>query len=271
MIIIHIFYEQRSKTIIFKENNMLKKEREREIINILKSNNGFITVSELCTMLYASVSSIRRDLASLESKGIIKRTYGGAELITNFSNIISFDKRSHYNIDAKKIIAKKAATLINDGNIIFLDQSSTAFYLANEIIDKNSLTVVTNNVEILNLLSISRIKTISSGGFLSTENRNCLIGTDANYIFKNIYADLLFFSTKSLSEEGIITDCSREEVLIRKTMLENASKKVFLCDSEKFDTHSSYKQCSLTDIDYLISENERAKKYKKYSDSLLIL
>lgn len=250
---------------------MLKNEREREIINILKNRDGFITVKELCAKLYASESSIRRDLTVLENRGIIKRTYGGAELITNFSNVISFNRRAHHSVDAKKIIAKKAAKLIKDGNIIFLDQSTTSFYLANEIINRNSLTVITNNIEILSLLSDSRVKVISSGGVLSNENRSCLIGSDAQYIFENIYADIMFFSTKSLSGEGVISDCTREEVLVRNSMLRSSAKKVFLCDSEKFDTCSPYKQCTLCDVDYLISENETAKKFSLCSNTLTIL
>ncbi len=250
---------------------MLKNEREREIINILKEKDGFITVAELCQKLYASESSIRRDLTALEARGLVKRTYGGAELITNFSNVISFDKRYHHSIEAKKIIAKKAAKLIKDGNIIFLDQSSTSFYLAGEIAGRNSLTVITNNIEILCLLSNSKIKVVSSGGFLSPENRNCLIGPDAQSIFENAYADISFFSAKSLSYDGIISDCTREEVALRNSMLKNSAKKVFLCDSEKFGTRSAYKQCSLSDIDYLISENESAKKFSSFSGSLIIL
>ena len=250
---------------------MQKNEREREIINILKDKNGFITVKELCKNLFASESSIRRDLTALENRGVVKRTYGGAELITNFSNVISFDKRFHHNIEAKKVIAKKAAKLIKDGSIIFLDQSSTSFYLANEIIYRNSLTVITNNIEILCLLSNSGIKVVSSGGFLSSENRSCLIGPDAHSIFENTYGDIAFFSAKSLSDDGIISDCTREEVALRNSMLKNSAKRIFLCDSEKFGTRSAYKQCTLSDIDYLVSENENAKKFSVHSNSLKIL
>ncbi len=250
---------------------MLKNEREREIINILKSEDGFVTVKELCRKLYTSESSVRRDLTALESRGLVKRTYGGAELITNFSNIISFNKRSYHNTEAKKVIAKKAARLIKDGNVVFLDQSSTSFYLANEIRNRKSLTIVTNNIEILCLLSNSAIKAVSSGGFLSPENRNCLIGSDAQTIFENTYADIMFFSAKSLSDDGIIFDCTREEVVLRNSMLRNADKKVFLCDGEKFGTKSPYKQCTLSDIDYLISENENAKKFCIHADALKVL
>lgn len=250
---------------------MLKNEREREILNILKSKDGFITVKELCSILYASESSIRRDLTSLENKGYIKRTYGGAELITNYSHVVSFNQRAFHRVDAKKIIAKKAARLVKDGSIIFLDQSSTSFYLAGELISKHSITVITNNIEILYLLSGSDIKVISSGGYLSNENRCCLIGPDAQSVFENVYADMVFFSTKSLSEDGIISDCTREEVALRNIMLKNATKKVFLCDSEKFGTKSAYKQCSLTDLDYMISDNDKASKFNNIAKSLIIL
>ena len=250
---------------------MLKNEREREILNILKTENGFITVKELCQRLFASESSIRRDLTTLENRGFVKRTYGGAELVTNFSNVISFSQRAHHNTEAKKVIAKKAAKLVKDGNIIFLDQSSTSFYLASELMDKHSLTVITNNIEILCLLSGSDLRVISSGGFLGSENRSCLIGPDAQNIFENTYADIAFFSAKSLSDDGIISDCTREEVTLRNYMLNNATKKVFLCDSEKFGTKSAYRQCMLCDIDYLISENESAKKFYVPSASLVIL
>ena len=250
---------------------MLKGEREREIISFLKEHDGFATVKELCQKLYASESSIRRDLSALEGRRVIRRTHGGAELVNNVSGAIAFNQRAHHNVSAKKAIAKKAATLINDGDVIFLDQSSSAFYLANEIVLNNSLTVVTNNIEIISLLSTSGVKTISSGGMLSPDNRSCLVGRDAHYIFENIHADLAFFSTKSLSSDGIISDCVREEVLVRAAMLKNCSKKVFLCDSEKFFTLSAYKQCTLGDIDYLVSESDESSKFATVAPNLTIL
>lgn len=250
---------------------MQKNEREREIINILSENNGFISVKELCSKLYASESSVRRDLTVLEGRGLINRTHGGAELVNNFSNVVAFSKRSHHNISAKRAIAKKAATLIRDGNVIFLDQSSTSFYLANEIMSNNTLTVITNNIEILSLMSDTGIKTISSGGFLYSENRVCLVGEDAEYIFNNSFADVMFFSVKSLAEDGSLWDPSREEILVRNAMLKNTAKRVFLCDSEKFGTRSTYKQCTLDDVDALVSEDDTAKRFKNVSKKLIVM
>lgn len=250
---------------------MLRSVREREIINILKANNGFATVNDLCKMLFTSESSIRRDLVSLKSQGLITRPHGGAELIKNYSNITPFNKRFNHNSEEKKIIAKKAKSLIKDGNIVFLDQSSSAFYIAAEIINNSTLTVVTNNIEIINLLSDSAIKLICSGGSLSNENRSCLVGNDAQKTFENIYADIVFFSTKSVSGDGIISDCCREEIFVRDSMLKNAHTKVFLCDSEKLNTKAPYKQTTLKEVDYIVCENNSANMFEVSFSELKIL
>ena len=250
---------------------MMNREREQEILSILKTTNSFVTVRQLCESLYASESSIRRDLKALEARGLVKRSYGGAELENNYSNIVTFNYRTRQNISAKRKIAQKAAPLIKDGDIVFLDQSSTAFYLAEQIIDRSSLTVVTNNIEITMLLSNSKIRLLSSGGFLSDENRNCLIGGDAQRTFEGIYADIAFFSVKAVSEDGVVTDCSREEVVVRDAMLKNAAKRVLLCDSSKFGGRAPFKQCKLEDVDWLISEDDRAQHFAAYSDRVELL
>ena len=261
----------KSVKIVQKGEGMYHKEREQEILDILKSSNGFVSTKQLCEGLFASESSIRRDLKSLEARGLVKRSYGGASLANNFSNIVTFNKRTKQNADAKQKIAKKAASFIKDGQIIFLDQSSTAFYLANELIDRSNLTVVTNNIEITMLLANSKIRLISSGGFLSDENRNCLIGGDAQRTFQNIYADMAFFSVKAVSEDGAVTDCASEEVVVRNAMLNNAAKKVLLCDSSKFGGKAPFKQCNLEDVDILISENDRAQHFAAYSERVKLL
>lgn len=250
---------------------MLKNERLHEIIKILEMQNGFATVAQLCSALYASESSIRRDLTLLENRGVIRRSYGGAELIYSNSNVVSFNQRTHENIQAKKEIALKASRLVTDGSIVFLDQSSSTFYLANELRNKNNLTIITNSIEIVSLLADTNLKVICSGGELSSANRTCLIGADAQYAFESTYADIAFFSAKSLSDDGVISDCTREELFVRKAMIKHAATKVFLCDSSKYGTCSAYIQCTLNDIDYLVGENEKAQVFSTCAKNLTVL
>ena len=234
---------------------MQNREREKQILEILRKAEGFVSVKELQKKLYASESSIRRDLRSLAAGGLIKKTYGGAMPISG-SDIALFSRRTRQNTEAKRDIAKKAAALIKEGDIVFLDASSTAFYLADEIAGKGGITVVTNNIEIMMLLASSNIKVISSGGYLSPENRICLIGAAAEETFEGIFADITFFSVKAIDDNGILSDCSAEEIAVRKTMLKNANKKIILCDSSKFSGRAAFKQGKLTEIDMLISVGE---------------
>lgn len=239
---------------------MKKTVREREIIAKLKRNEGYVSTSELSRELFASESSIRRDLRALEKRGTVKRVYGGCELVMNHSGAIAFKSRAGSNVEAKKLIAKKAVSLIKDGDIIFLDQSSSAYYLADEIKHNASLTIVTNNIEILSLLSSSKMKVISSGGTLCEGNRTCLVGSGAESVFDGIYSDIMFFSARSLSDDGTISDTVDEEVAIRHVMMKNTRKRIFLCDSSKFGCRSAYKQCKLSDVDVLVTDGTLPKE-----------
>lgn len=240
-------------------------------MSILKIEGGFVSVKQLCDTLFASESSIRRDLKTLEQQGLVKRSYGGAVPVTSSSNIVTFNHRTQQNANAKRQIAQKAAAMIADGSVLFLDQSSTAFYLAEAIADRNTLTVVTNNIEIMMLLAGTKIRLISSGGYLSGENRICLVGDGARQTFENIYADFVFFSVKAISEDGAVTDCAGEEVAIRNAMLQNGAKKVLLCDSSKFGFKAAFKQCHLEEVDVLISEADCAQYFASYNDRVNLL
>ena len=244
---------------------MYQNERELEIRKIL-TQKGYASVQELSQWLYASPSSIRRDLAALEKRGFVKRSYGGAELVKNSSQILPFATRAHQNIPAKKAIARKAAQMVPDGGIVFLDQSSSAFFVACELQGRSDLTVLTNNVEILSLLSQSNLEVLSCGGRLSRNNRNCLVGSDAQRAFAQMRADLLFFSSKALSHDGVIWDCDREEICLRQTMMQNARQKVFLCAFEKFGQQAAYRQCSLGEIDCVITEAEDRTHFAPLGD-----
>ena len=234
---------------------MIKNERQNQIYEIL-NGRSFVSVQELSKQLYISESSIRRDLREMEKKRIVKRSHGGAQLIKAKTNVVDFDARSYDFVAAKQAIAAKAAKMIPAGSVIFLDQSSTCYFLAMELLDSDDLTVVSNNLEILSLLSHSKLTVHASGGVVSPNNSNCLIGGGAERTFREIYADLMFFSARAVSNSGVIADCTREEIFVRKAMMENVAKKIFLCDSSKKGAAAPFIQCTLGQIDALVCEND---------------
>lgn len=249
---------------------MLKIEREKEVLHVLMER-GDVSVHELSKVLYTSESTIRRILTTLEKKGLVHRTYGGAELAETPSHVPIFSDRAKENTAAKQEIARKAAALVQEGSIVFLDQSSSSYFLANELRNKKQLTIVTNNLEIASLLARTELQVYVSGGRLSREMRMCLVGEDAQKIFLEINADFAFFSARSLSEDGTLSDCDRDEICVRNAMLKNAKCRVFLCDSSKYGTTSGYRQCSLDDLHMLISDGKSAQRFAKHNKKLNVL
>ena len=103
---------------------MYQKERKQQILYLLQEKNE-MTVSELSRLLFTSESSIRRDLQAMELSGLVKRTHGGVKLLGDNPTIVPFASRLHYKVAEKKKMAKKALSYIQDGQVIFLDQSSS--------------------------------------------------------------------------------------------------------------------------------------------------
>ena len=128
-------------------------ERKREIVESLNQHNGFASINYLCKKLYASRSTIRRDLMSLEEDGILKRSHGYVSLVVKSAKESPISMRQIENLDKKQSIARKMEPLIKDGMVIFLDSSSTVCQLAPILKTKQHLTIITNGINIANELS----------------------------------------------------------------------------------------------------------------------
>lgn len=232
----------------------MNQERKRQILEILLKEKK-ISVKDLAMRLYISEPSIRRDLAELEKEHFLRRTHGGAVLeeLTDSSLKIPFVLRELEQQNAKILIARKAAELVKDGDTIMLDASSSAYNLIPFLSNKSNITVITNGVKALMRLSEYGINTYSTGGHLMP---SCLALTaqDATSMLSQYNADIAFFSCRGLSEDGLLTDFSIEENIVRAQMLQNSTTSVLLCNSEKFNKKYMHTLCRVQEIDYCFSE-----------------
>ncbi len=231
----------------------MNKEREKLIIEKLIKEKR-VYVKDLAREIYASEPSIRRDLQSLEKQGLIKRIHGGAILEESASSKIKipFFLRELEQSDEKLIMAKNAAELVNDNDIIMLDSSSSAYALIPFLATKNNLTIITNSVKSVIRAGEYGINAYSTGGhFLST--CQSFVGEEAHSIIESFNPNILFFSCRGLTWDGLLTDFSIEENLIRRKMLKKAQKKVFLCNSVKVGKKYLHTLCKSEEIDFIIS------------------
>lgn len=231
---------------------MYKTQRHQEIINLLK-NNGYMTVEELCSTLYVSAPTIRRDLTELERKQFISRSHGGAMIKTEHNAEVPIDFRFSYHTKAKSVIARAAATLINDGDVVFIDASTTAQHILEFIKEKNDLTVITNSIQAALYLRGSGITVYSIGGKM-LDNSLAYGGNIAEEILERFNIDILFFSAYGILTNGKIQDYSEAETSLRIKALKNAKTSVFLCDKSKLGKKSLFNVADITEVDYLVTD-----------------
>lgn len=229
-------------------------EREKRILEILLKEKS-ATVKELADALFISEPSVRRDLTSLEKQNLIKRVHGGAVLEETAlsKNKIPFLIREYEQSSAKVLIAQKAIEYVNDNDVIFLDASTSCYYLIPFLASKRNITVVTNGVKALTKLAEYDINTISTGGAL-VNSCLALVGEEAYKTIESYNADIAFFSCRGLSADGYLTDIAPEENNARKRMIKHSKKAYLLCASDKFGKQYYHNLCHKDDIDGVISE-----------------
>ena len=226
---------------------------EEHILDLLRQHK-MLSVGQIGQYLYVSQPSVRRYLASLEEKGQIIRTHGGAMLnISASDQTIPMMLRENSASLAKQAIAEKAATLIKDGDIVMMDASTTCRHIVPFLAKKNNIRVITSGLKTALLLCETNIKTISTGGNILAGSYS-FIGQNAIASLKKYNADIAFFSCHGLSDTGLVTENSQEENAIREAMMAQSKKSVLLVDNTKFHQTCFFNLCSLSDIDVCCSD-----------------
>lgn len=233
---------------------MLALERQKLILELLNAE-GAVMVSKLSTRLGVTEETIRRDLEKMEAKELLRRTHGGALPLESGSYELSLEKRKGLNVEIKQALARKAAQYIASGDTIFLDASTTTFYMAREIRNMKNVTVITNSIRVINeLAGIEGIKLIAVGGIVS-KNQSLVGAMTENYISDNYFADKMFFSSKGI-DSNIILDGNEQECFIKQRMIESARACYYLCDKSKIGRLGYMRLSSFEDIDFLITDAE---------------
>ena len=235
----------------------MNKEREKRILEIAIKEKS-VTVKDLAQRLYSSEPSIRRDLCSLEKQRLLRRTHGGAVLNENALNEIKipFLIREPEKRAEKIKIARMAAELITDKSVIFLDASTSAYFMIPFLAEKRDIIVITNGIKALTALSENNISCIGTGGEVIN---SCLafVGEEAHRTIEHYNADFCFFACRGISEDGRLTDISQPENSVRLKMLAHSKQSFMLCTSDKMNKVYYHNLCSADDISGVIKAEEK--------------
>jgi DeoR/GlpR family transcriptional regulator of sugar metabolism len=216
---------------------MLIEDRKNKILEHI-AEHGNIKIQEICDMFSISDMTARRDLNDLDRRGLLRRIHGGAVANLGRSYEPPFQTRSSKNELRKKSIGKKAADMIYDGDSISLDVGTTTLEVARQLSTKRNLTIVTNCLQIANLLvgTLSLevdARLIITGGIVRPRELS-MIGNIPEDVYHKFHTDKAFIGIGGISLENGLTEYNIEDSQIKKVLLRNSLEKIIVADSSKF-------------------------------------
>jgi DeoR/GlpR family transcriptional regulator of sugar metabolism len=208
--------------------------RRQSLLEILRKQPS-LRVPELAVALNVSEGTVRNDLNALEQQGLLMRVHGGAILHQQdqFQNN-SFVRRYQQNAAAKLAIAREAAVLVNDGDSILLDASSTVYYLAKALSERRHLRVMTNGFEVARELAQNTTNTVILLGGVVNNESSSVTGLLSERIIEELHIQKAFLSCSGFSLERGLTEVLLSEAQIKRKAIESSQQLFALVDSSKF-------------------------------------
>lgn len=233
---------------------MLVLERRKAITKLL-DDQGSVRVAALAARFEVTEETIRRDLDYLESEGRLRRSHGGAVSVQARDQEIPYWFREITHEKEKAAIARCALQYVEEGDRIILDASTTAWHIAKRIRDMD-LTVVTNSIRVAVTLSeLEKVTVISLGGQLAKRSLS-YVGPQAEECMRGYHVNKLFFSCAGIDLERGLSDLTNEQASIRRSMLDQADRRILLVDHGKFGEKALSVVSGFDCIDEIVTNEE---------------
>jgi len=230
-------------------------ERRQQIIHLLEEQQR-VTVPELSLLFSVSEVTIRKDLSWLEIQKLAVRTHGGAVLATNATAEMGFDLRERLQQNEKERIGALAASMVQDGETIAIDASTTALAMAQFLKNKRELTVVTNGLRTgMELAQIPGISVLIPGGMLRQESYS-LVGSWSETILQRIHISKAFFGARGFTLTEGLTDVNSEEVELKRTIVNTAKEVIAIIDHSKWNHVAFATFCPLERLSTIITDTQ---------------
>jgi len=232
---------------------------------LLEQGNRLVT-NDLPQMFNTTSVTIRKDLAILEQRGLLKRTHGGAIKPKKLFPGLALTEKEKINQEEKMRIAKKAAKFISEGDTIILDSGSTTSLIAKEIIHLKNITVITNAINIANILLNSEFEVILIGGSL-LKDTSTLVGPLADESLRKISADKLFLGVDGIDFEVGLTTPNIYEAQTSRVMMDVSGDVILVVDASKFGRRSLGVISKVSDVNSIITTKKLSEsELKKFAD-----
>lgn len=239
---------------------MLAKERQNEISRLI-GKNGAVMTATLVKRFGVSVETVRRDLLEMEGNGELIRVHGGAVAKSDMKPELGLKERNEEYKSQKNDLSLKAMRFIQDGDIIGLESGSTAIFFAEALKSAfKNLTVVTNSMDVFNILvGCEGFSVILCGGYFM-KNENAFYGSLTINMLKNLHIQKVFICPSAVSIEHGICDYQDELYLVQEQLLKIADEVFVVADSSKFEKKALLKLDDMKTEYTYITDNDLSEE-----------
>ncbi|MEK4759900.1 DeoR/GlpR family DNA-binding transcription regulator [Viridibacillus sp. FSL E2-0187] len=248
---------------------MITAERHHIILDLL-TRNGVVDLQNLVQRTKSSDSTIRRDLALLEEQGLLKRIHGGATLPYSKIDEPNIQEKSSKNLHDKQLIAEAAASMIRDGDCIYLDAGTTISEMIPFLINKK-IAVVTNGLMHVDALTSANITTYVIGGRIKA-NTKAIVGSVAQENLKQYRFDKCFLGMNGIDIKFGFSTPDPEEAVLKKLAIELAEESFVLADKSKFKETFFAKVAEIENAGIITTnlDNEAMKKFAEKTNMKVV-
>ena len=229
-------------------------QRQKDILMRVHAE-GEVGVDTLAGRFGVTAQQIRRDLAVLCGQGMAMRTHGGVRRPVSVANI-EYDARRNLSMQAKQAIAAAAAGLIEDNTAVAINIGTTTEAVANALFNHDNLMVLTNNLNILQLMARAPGKQLVLVGGTVRAQDGAVVGGAAVEFIERYKVDYAVIGASALDDDGAILDFDSREVDVARAILRNARKKILVCDAGKFLRRAPVRICGIDEIDVMVTDRQ---------------
>lgn len=236
-------------------------ERQQQIIDLI-TLEGEVRITSLKEQFDVTEMTLRRDMEKLELQGIIRRTFGGAILVTKD---IALHDRSIHQIEAKKRIGRKAASLVQAGQSIYLDGGSTTLQVVRYLKQDSSIHVITNALNVATECVDRHLPVMVIGGTV-IEKTASMVGPLAVEAISKMAFDHVFLGATGVDASHGFSNSNMYEADLKKIAIQQAAQVNIVLDHSKFGVKSLFSFADFTKIDRVITDEKPSKEYTQLFD-----